>query len=369
MQFKSVVGQQALKKNLILGVKSGRISHAQLLCGSEGQGTLALAVAYAQYLNCENPGDDDSCGVCNACNKYQKLIHPDLHFTYPTIGANVLSANFMEEWRAAFLESPYFNSSQWLQRIGTENKQGNITAAETHEIIRKLSLKMFEGPYKVLIMWLPEFLGKEGNVLLKLIEEPTDNTILLLVTEDRDKILSTIQSRTQIVQLSRLSEEEVYNGLQLIYSLPSEQAATIAKISDGNFNAAIALIDEVENNFHEIFREWMLACVKSQMKDVLSKIEEMNTLGRVQLKNLLCYGLYVMRACILYNNGVYKQIIANTSDEPFISKFGQLINQKNIYPFAQEFSDAIYHIERNANPKITLLNLSLQVEKLFKVKV
>jgi DNA polymerase-3 subunit delta' len=368
MQFKDVVGQNTIKKNLIQGISSGRISHAQLFCGSEGMGALSLAVAYAQYLNCENPGDDDSCGVCNNCNKYQKLIHPDLHFSYPTIGAKELSTNFIEEWRKAFFENPYMNAVQWIQRIGAENKQGNITADETHEIIRKLSLKMFEGPYKVLIMWLPEFLGKEGNILLKLIEEPTDNTILLFITEDRDKILSTIQSRTQIVQLTTLSEDEIYEGLISRYNLAPEQATTIAKISDGNFNIAIGLMDEVENNFHEIFRDWMLACVKNQMGAVMGKIEEMNSLGRVQLKNLLSYGLYVMRACMLYNNGVYERLIANTSDKEFISKFSRYINQKNIYGFAQEFNDAIYHIERNANPKITLLNLSLQVEKLFKVQ-
>ena len=368
MQFKDVIGQHTIKKNLIQGVQNGRISHAQLFCGSQGSGTLSLAVAYAQYLNCENPIEGDSCGICNCCNKYQKLIHPDLHFSYPVIGANVISTSFIEEWRNAFFENPYLNSMQWIQRIGTENKQGNITAAETHEIIRKLSLKMFEGPYKVLIMWMPEYLGNEGNVLLKLIEEPTDNTMLLFVTEDRDKILGTIQSRTQTVQLTILSEEEIYEGLKTKFNLPEEQAATIAKIADGNFNTAIALMGEVENNFHEIFRDWMLSCVKNKMGEVMSKIEEMNSLGRVQLKNLLSYGLYVMRACMLYNNGVYERLIANTSDKDFISKFSRFINQKNMYDFAREFNDAIFHIERNANPKITLLNLSLQLEKLFRIQ-
>lgn len=370
MQFSEVVGQSSVKKNLIQGVKNGRVSHAQLFCGSEGAGGLPLALAYAQYLNCENKNDEDSCGVCNACNKYQKLIHPDLHFTYPTIGSKemALSSYYIEEWRTALQENPYMNVLNWVERIAAENKQGNISAAETHEIIRKLSLKMFEGPFKVLIMWMPEFLGNEGNVLLKLIEEPTDNTILLFVTEDRNKILSTIQSRTQIVQLNILHEEEVYNGLKQKFNLPDEQAATIAKISDGSFNTAIALMGEVENNFPQIFREWMLACVKNQMGSVMSQIEDMNALGRVQLKNLLSYGLYVMRACMLYNSGVYERLIANTSDKDFISKFSQFIHQKNIHSFASEFNDAIFHIERNANPKITLLNLSLQIEKLFKMK-
>ncbi len=367
MQFKEIVGQAGLIKNLVLGVRNGRISHAQLFCGADGLGALPLALAYAQFINCENAGADDSCGNCDSCKKYSKLIHPDLHFSYPTIGARELSTNFIIEWRKAFFENPYMNSLQWIHRIGSENKQGNITVDETHEIIRKLSLKMFEGPYKVLIMWLPEFLGKEGNVLLKLIEEPTDDTILLFVTEDRDKILSTIQSRTQIVQLSPLSENEIYEGLVSRHQLPPTQAATIAKISDGNFNTAIALMEEVENNFQELFRDWMLACVKNHMGQVLGRIEEMNSLGRVQIRNLLSYGLYVLRACMLYNNGVYERLIANTMDKDFISKFSRFINKKNIYNFVQEFNDAIFHIERNANPKITLLNLSLQVEKLFKI--
>ncbi len=367
MQFINVVGQSAAKQNLIQGVKSGRVSHAQLFCGSEGVGALPMAIAYAQYLNCENKGEQDSCGQCNSCNKYQKLIHPDLHFSYPVIGANELSTNFIEEWRKTILENPYLNFGQWIQKIGAENKQGNITAAETHEIIRKLSLKMFEGPFKVLIMWMPEFLGKDGNVLLKLIEEPTESTILLFVTEDREKILATIQSRTQIVQLTSLSEDEIAGGLQSKYQLSFEQATTIAKISDGNFNASIDLMEESTNDFHEIFRDWMLACVKNQMGDVMKKIDEMSSLGRMQIKNLLSYGLYVFRAGMLYNNGVYDQVIANPSDKEFIGKFSRFINSKNLYGFVKEFNDAIFHIERNANPKITLLNLSLQIEKLFKV--
>jgi len=216
-------------------------------------------------------------------------------------------------------------------------------------------------------MWMPELLGKEGNILLKLIEEPTDDTILIFVTEDRDKLLQTIQSRTQALQLTALNEAEIVEGLTTKYSLPGEEAATIAKICDGNFNAAVSLMVETENNFHEIFRDWMLSCVRNKMGEVLSKIDEMSGLGRVGIKNLLSYGLYVIRAGMLYNNGVYEKLIANQSDKEFIGKFSNFINTKNIYSFVREFNDSIYHIERNANPKITLLNLSLQVEKLFKV--
>jgi DNA polymerase-3 subunit delta' len=366
MQFSEVAGQDFVKSRLIQGVKGGRISHAQLFCGPEGSGPLPLALAYAQYVNCENPGETDSCGLCNSCNKYAKLIHPDLHFSYPATGAKALSLNFIEEWRSALLENPYLDLNQWMLKIATENKQPNITNEEARDIIRKLSLKVFEGPYKVLIMWMPEYMDTTGNILLKLIEEPSEDSLILLVTDDRDRILNTIQSRTQRVQLMPLSEMEVTEGLVKRAGLNENDAARIAKIADGNFSAALSLVDEGENDFATLFRDWMLACVKSQMAQVMTKIEDMAELGRIQLKNLLSYGLYVFRSCILYNHGVYETVIANQSDKEFISKFSRFVSVKNMNQFTEEFNQAIFHIGRNANPKITLLNLSLQVEKLFK---
>jgi DNA polymerase-3 subunit delta' len=366
MQFSDVAGQGFVKDRLIQGVKSGRISHAQLFWGPEGSGALPLALAYAQYVNCENPGETDSCGSCNSCNKYSKLIHPDLHFSYPTIGPKALSLNFIEEWRAALLENPYLDLNQWMLKIATENKQPNITNEEARDIIRKLSLKVFEGPYKVLIMWMPEYMDMTGNILLKLIEEPSHDTLMLLVTEDRDRILNTIQSRTQKAQLMPLNESEISEALVKRTAISVAEADRIARIADGNFSAALSLVDETENDFAALFRDWMLACVKSQMQQVMTKIEEMAELGRIQLRNLLSYGLYVFRSCMLYNNGVYESIIANQSDKEFISKFSRFLSIRNVYGFTDEFNQAIFHIGRNANPKITLLNLSLQVEKLFK---
>ena len=366
MQFKDVPGQETLKSHLIQGVKNGRVSHAQLFCGPEGSGGLALALAYAQYINCENPGDTDSCGVCANCNKYSKLIHPDLHFCYPVSGKEKISTAYLDEWRRVFLENPYLNIYQWIETIAAENKQGNITADEAREIIRKLTLKMFEGPYKVLIMWMPEYLKEEGNILLKLIEEPPENTLLLFVAEDAEKIIGTIQSRTQRVQLLPLNEADVMQGLMQKYGLGEEQAREIARVADGNFNAAIELMAETENNYHELFRDWMLACKANQMRTMIEKVDEIADMGRLKQKNLLGYALYVFRSCMLYNHGVYDKLISNTADQAFISKFSRFVTEKNIDDFASKFNDAIFHIERNANPKITLLNISLQVEQLFK---
>lgn len=366
MQFKDVPGQENLKSHLIQGVKNSRVSHAQLFCGPEGSGALPLALAYAQYINCENPGDTDSCGVCANCNKYNKLIHADLHFCYPVSGREKLSTAYLEEWRKAFTDNPFLNVHQWIECIAAENKQGNIAADEARDIIRKLTLKMFEGPYKVLIIWMPEYLAGEGNILLKLIEEPPENTLLLFVAEDIEKIIGTIQSRTQRVQLMPLTEADVRQGLMEKFGLDENKASAIARVADGNFNTAIHLLGETDNNLHEVFRDWMLACVKHQMGTMIEKIEEIAGMGRLQQKNLLGYGLYVFRACILHHHGVYEQVIANTADKEFITKFSRFVTVKNIEGFATGFNDAIFHIERNANPKITLLNLSLQVEQLFK---
>jgi DNA polymerase-3 subunit delta' len=206
MQFKEIVGQRAIKQRLMNTVKENRVSHAQLFLGPEGSGSLALAVAYAQYLSCENKQPDDSCGECPSCRKYQKLMHPDLHFSYPFFAKhkddNALT--FIEQWREAFLTYPYLNLDIWRDYLEAENKQANINIAECHQIIKKLSLKPFESTYKILILWLPEYLDKEGNALLKIIEEPQPNTLFLLVAQNQDQILNTILSRTQLVKIPAL---------------------------------------------------------------------------------------------------------------------------------------------------------------------
>lgn len=213
MLFSEVIGQESVKAQLKQMASGGRLPHALLFLGPQGSGKLSLAMALAQYLLCENPGADDACGQCNQCNKAGKLIHPDLHFSYPTIGTKAISDHFLVNWRQAMADNPYLDVNQWLQGIGAENKQGNITKEECVNIIKKLSLKTFENNYKVLIMWLPEFLGKEGNRLLKVIEEPPESTIFILVAEDQELILNTILSRCQIVNIKALSDEEVTEGL------------------------------------------------------------------------------------------------------------------------------------------------------------
>jgi DNA polymerase-3 subunit delta' len=199
MRFKDIIGQEAIKQRLINSVNENRVSHAQLFLGPEGSGSLALAVAYAQYLSCEDKQTDDSCGVCSSCRKYQKLMHPDLHFSYPFFAKHKddTALTYIEQWRDAFTANPYLSLDIWRGYLEAENKQANINIAECHQIIKKLSFKPFESAYKILILWLPEYLDKEGNALLKVIEEPQPNTLFLLVAQNQDQILNTILSRTQ----------------------------------------------------------------------------------------------------------------------------------------------------------------------------
>src|ERR1700744_2084820 len=217
MQFNQIVGQEAVKQRLINTVAENRVSHAQLFLGPEGSGSLALAVAYAQYLSCENKRPDDSCGECSSCRKYQKLVHPDLHFSYPFFAKHKedTATTFIEQWREAFLNSPYLTLDAWRGYLDAENKQANINIAECHQIIKKLSFKPFESAYKILILWLPEFLDKEGNALLKIIEEPQPNTLFLLVAQNQDQILNTILSRTQLVKIPALGYDEIREHLML----------------------------------------------------------------------------------------------------------------------------------------------------------
>src|SRR6201985_1895529 len=236
MQFSSVIGQQDVKQRLINTVTENRVSHAQLFLGPEGSGSLALAVAYAQYLSCEDKQPDDSCGICSSCRKYQKLMHPDLHFSYPFFAKhkddNALT--FIEQWREAFLASPYLNLDIWRDYLDAENKQANINIAECHQIIKKLSLKPFESAYKVLILWLPEYLDKEGNALLKIIEEPQPNTLFILVAQNQDQILNTILSRTQLMKIPALEFDEIKENLIRHYNQTEDAAAEIAFLSSGN---------------------------------------------------------------------------------------------------------------------------------------
>ncbi|MEY5068509.1 MAG: hypothetical protein RLZ47_371 [Bacteroidota bacterium] len=368
MQFREIVGQDQIKARLIETVQSGRISHAQLFLGPEGSGSLALAVAYAQYISCENPGPEDSCGECPSCRKYQKLIHPDLHFSYPFFAKHKedTAQTFIAEWREAFLENPYLGLETWRNSLDAENKQANINIAECHQILQKLSLKPFEGEYKVLIMWLPEYLDKEGNTLLKIIEEPPHKTLFLLVAQNQEQILSTILSRTQLVKVPAFSDQVVESYL-LDRGVSPEKAKQIAFLSDGNLQTAQNLLKDLENDNFQLFTDWMRICFGDKGNAMIDFVETIAKSGRENQKAFLRYGIHFLRECLLILSGASDLVRLPEAEQVVAINFAQkVLSLAKAEAIVAELEKAHYHIERNANPKILFLDVSLQFVKILK---
>jgi DNA polymerase-3 subunit delta' len=368
MQFRDVIGQEEVKKHLIQTVKENRISHAQLFTGPEGCGSLPLALAYAQYIACENKRTDDSCGECPSCRKYGKLIHPDLHFSYPFFAKHKedTALTFIKEWREAFLSNPYLSLDEWRNQLDAENKQANINIAECHHIIQKLSFKPFEAEYKVLIMWLPEYLEKEGNTLLKILEEPAYKTLFLLVAQNPEQILSTILSRTQFVKIPRLKDSEVKEYLVQDHRIEPSTAEHIAYLSEGNLQAAIHLLQgEINNNF-DLFSEWLRICLTNKGIRITEFVDLISKSGRENQKNFIRYGLKLFRECMMLISGAAKLVHLSSAEFEFITKVSTAINMAKAEAMVNELEKAHFHIERNANPKILFLDVSLQFVKILK---
>lgn len=363
MLFKEIPGHKEVKERLVRSINEERVSHAQLFLGQSGSGALALAIAYAQYLNCTNRIENDSCGECSSCRKYTKLIHPDLHFSYPFIAKNKedVSTVFIKEWREALEESPYLGIEEWMDKLEAENKQPNINIAECHDIIKRLTYKAYEAEYKVLIMWLPEYLGITGNTLLKLIEEPPEKTLFILVAEQYDQILNTILSRTQLIKISRFEDEEIKNHL-LSIGCDENAAARYAYLADGSMQAGINLMKEEDNDLEEIFVQWFRLCYGKRGIEIQGLIEQIApaSFGRENQKNMLRFGLQVIRDCLAHNANA-GEIIRFESKHFEIPKMASILHSGNAPYIIENIEKAIFHIERNANPKIVFLDLSIQV--------
>ena len=366
MQFKEIVGQAAVKQRLINSVKENRVSHAQLFLGPEGSGALPLAVAYAQYVSCEDKQADDSCGVCSSCRKYQKLMHPDLHFSYPFFAKhkddNALT--FIEQWREAFLANPYLNLDGWRGYLDAENKQSNINIAECHQIIKKLSFKPFESEYKILILWLPEYLDKAGNALLKIIEEPQPNTLFLLVAQNQDQILNTILSRTQLIKVPCLNYDDVKEYL-IDNGQPKALAEQAAYLSNGNLTEAIQILQQDTDNYHAQFVQWLRICFGNKGSEAMKMVDALAKLGRENQKNFLRYGISFLRECCLLQAGVENLVHLPADELETAKKMATVIPVDYAEAISAELEKAHYHIERNANPKILFLDVSLQIIKIL----
>ena len=366
MLFRSVIGHQEIKDKLIKSVKNGRISHAQLFLGPEGSGNFAMTLAYVQYLFCEDRKENDSCGVCPSCLKNSKLVHPDVHFSFPFIAKKKedISNNYINPFRDAALKDPYLNLIKWYDELGEEKKQGIINVYESAEISKKLSLKAYEGGYKVSLIWMPENLNiPAANKLLKTLEEPPEKTVIILVANESEKMLKTILSRTQLVKIPRLRNEEIANGLIDKFEMENDLAKNLAAMSDGNYLIArenALNVGSINENF-EFFKDWMRLCFKKDIKGVTQWVQKIAVIGREKQKHFLTYGLHLIRQCAVLNYGAENLVNMGGDERVFMQKFSPFITHNNLQDYISAFNLAYQHIQRNANPKILFTDLSFQI--------
>jgi len=371
-------------------VQQNRISHALLFLGKEGCGALSLAIAFAQYIVCEKvnrkaaaapagpslfgeepaapaqqPAMLDSCGECPSCVKMQQLMHPDVHFSYPVIprksGDKPLSADYISEWREFISKSPYGNSYDWLQFIGAENKQGNITAYECNDIIRKLSLKSFESGFKILVMWMPEYLGNEGNKLLKLIEEPPPDTLFILVAETESLILQTILSRTQLVKIPALTYQEIAGALVARGNVAEDPARQIALIAEGNYHEALQLMQHADEDWQSLLREWLNAILKNGPIAQVKWIDEVSKLGREKQKQFLRYFTHLLEQAIRLHAMGPENLHLPDKDKDFAGRLNKIAVFNQQQAIIEELDKATYYIERNANAKMLFHALTIKL--------
>lgn len=370
--MQNIVGQQRTKDFLAALAQSERVPHALLFLGSTGSGGLAMANAFAQILECENISqitEFQACGACSACRKAAHFTHPDIHFSFPTIGTNAVSTDFLKDWRAFLSETPYADVNTWLQRLGADNKQGNINKEECNAILKKLSLKTFEGRYKILLMWLPEYLGKEGNRLLKLIEEPPEQTIFLLVAENQDLILNTILSRCQLVRLDPLSDDEVAEGLVDQRHLNPERARQIAFLSGGDFGAALAAADAPDTDDAQILLDWLRKCWRGHAVEMVRWTDEFAKLGRENQKQFLHYGLHFLRELLSLVSTGSSALRLRPEEMATAQNMSKVLDFEKIVKISSLLNDNIFYIERNANPKILFLDTSIQMHQIMKATI
>ena len=369
VRFQDLIGLHEQAHGLAESVRLNRSAHARLFEGPQGGGGLALAWAYAGLLLCTAPPEareHDRCGVCNACQKTTRLTHPDLHFSFPSIAKGTgpaIAEDSGLQWRQFLMERPYRTYSEWMEALGAENKQGNISVAECHAIIHNLTLTAVEDGPKVLILWLPEYLREAGNTLLKIMEEPPEGTYFLLVTERPDDILITIRSRTQPLRIPPLKEEEIAAYLEKSFNAEPNLAHIAARLSGGNVPLAISLLDSQPDRHFESFTNWMRICYTGKMLPILKFTETQATEGREGLKQFLGYGLHLLRQCLMYSLGQDALARDRPSETEFAKRFAPFVHSGNIFQLAKAFEEASYHIERNANPRLVLIRLSLDMSE------
>ncbi|TAN15304.1 MAG: DNA polymerase III subunit delta' [Chitinophagaceae bacterium] len=369
MLFADVIGHQSTKDFLLQAVRQNRLGHALLFQAPEGAGGLPMALAFAQYVVCTDKKDHDACGECGACKRAAQFIHPDIHYSYPVIprnsGEKPLSTDYIKEWREFISQRPYGNSFDWLQFINAENKQGNIPASECRDILRKFNLKSYESEYKILILWYPEFLSKEGNILLKMIEEPPPQTLFIFVAENTELVLPTILSRTQLVKINPLTAKELKDTLIQRASADEKNATRIAGLAEGNYREALHLLQHDVSDFLEVLKNWLNAIILNKPVQLQNWIDDMAKTGREKQKQFLRYFMMLIEHTIRMQYMNPEQLQFPDEEQKFAKSLYKMADYLQMEQIIPELEDACYHIERNANGKILFHALSIKLQRVF----
>jgi DNA polymerase-3 subunit delta' len=374
MLFSAVPGLKALKKQLIKGVQANHIAHAQLFLGRPGTANLPLALAYANYLNCENRGEEDACGSCPSCLKNTKYIHPDFHFSFP-VAANEdvksdqakISNNFLKYWRSFLIADPFQSVENWVDHIGVGNKQLNISRDESRQIIKNLSLKAFEGKYKIMLIWLPEFFHPSAaNALLKIIEEPADKTVFLLVSNNHEKLLGTITSRTQSVFVPAYSDEEVKQYLVDKHDVALSKAVQLAHIAQGDLHKAIGLKDDLADDTQKEFESWMRECYTADYGQLVRRSEQFHKWSKINQQQWLIHAGDIIREALIAGIQSDELMRIPAAHKTFVQNFSKTVSIEKAAEMSALLSDSAYYLERNASPKMTFMNISIEFMKVFK---
>lgn len=375
MRFNEIPGQDAIRASLVQAVKTNRVSHALMLSGTEGCGHFALALALAQYLQCSSPTGDDSCGVCPACHQAAQFVHPDIHFVFPVARTTKIkdepsSDDFIGEWRKYLTDNPYPSLEGWYHAMGIENKQAGIFKKESEDILRKLSFKSYQSDYKVVIFWMPEKMNiTAANKLLKIIEEPADHTVFLFITSGTDEILPTILSRTQLIKVPRIGADQLYTKLLEEYPGQEKLLRGVVQRSRGDYLVARDMIELSDQNLlnRDRFIRWMRISFGLQVRDITDWVSEVSEIGRERQKWFLQYSLSMIRNNYLLNRGLAELSVMDAEEAAFSSKFSAFIHPGNIGSLMEEFDLAIAQVAMNANPKILLTDMSLQLHRLLRL--
>ena len=376
MLFSEIPGNNQVKKQLVKSTKSNKVGHAQLFLGNSGSGKLALAFAYAQFLNCEQKLEWDSCNKCNSCIKHKNLTHPDIHLVFPTVKTNKIknpiSDNFVNQWRELIIQNPYISLNEWTEHLGDKNKniEGSIYKDEASSIHKKLGFKNYEALYRVVLIWLPEKMNKEtSNKLLKVLEEPPKKTVFLLVSENTRGILETIKSRVQVIKIRDFSAKDIVEYFKS-KKMSLEDAIQLRKETEGNLGK---IIQKVNNTTYKIdlferFSKWMRLIYKTDFQEISNWTDEISAIERKHQKEICEYSIKIIRECIIYTFASNTLLQLQEKELKFVEKFSKFIHEENAIPIIEKLEETIKSINRNGNPKIIFFELSLQMIKFLKLK-